>query len=577
MTWRLPLASVPIAALSLILGLAWIGCDYSAEENLGAPPARSQDRVALPSAVAPKVSTAAVGRPVALSADEKEKRDAILQNVVQLIQSAATTPGSDHIVIATENLNQYFAEDVGPADFAMSPLARAFLLGEMPEAVIRSLELPTFTNRDARHLEDSMLYHGIATRVAGDGDDLARVRRVFDWVVRQVQLVPPNSLGGNGPQVAARPFDVIVRGLGTEQDGRWSERGWLFMSLCRQLGIDVGIVTYTPAGGRELSAWICAAVVDGKAYLFDPRLGMPVPGPGGLGVATVEQAAVDPIILESLNLPGRPYGVRRVDLISSPTKIGIMIDSSPGLLSPRMRLLQRRLAGKNRTILYRDPAEQAEQFAKALGDRSGGAKLWPLPITVLSNLFTNAEFVEATGRTLRAFDPKLPLLYARMAQLRGDLADAKVKYINLRFAENPTLVDKKTPIDAATQRVMDTYATYFLSLCHLDLGNDGEAERELGETLKMLPEPARNQTYLNMFRWGAQANMARVLEAKGEPNRAAAYYALADPTRQGHGNLLRARDLIWLDPTAPVPDPIPPPPPPTSMSESGPSTAGPPG
>ena len=60
---------------------------------------------------------------------------------------------------------------------------------------------------DARHVEDCMLYQGIAARVAGPGDDLTRVRRVFDWMVRQVQLVPVGSLGSQGLQQAyARPY-----------------------------------------------------------------------------------------------------------------------------------------------------------------------------------------------------------------------------------------------------------------------------------------------------------------------------------------------------------------------------------
>ena len=29
-----------------------------------------------------------------------------------------------------------------------------------------------------------MMYYAIASRVGGTGDDLARVRRVFDWIVR---------------------------------------------------------------------------------------------------------------------------------------------------------------------------------------------------------------------------------------------------------------------------------------------------------------------------------------------------------------------------------------------------------
>ena len=93
--------------------------------------------------------------------------------------------------------------------------------------------------RDARHLEDCMMYYGIASRVGGTGDDLVRVRRVFDWVVQQIQLVPAGSLGSRQlPQVDRPALRRAARGMATESEGFWAERSWLFMALCRQLGVD---------------------------------------------------------------------------------------------------------------------------------------------------------------------------------------------------------------------------------------------------------------------------------------------------------------------------------------------------
>ena len=111
--------------------------------------------------------------------------------------------------------------------------------------------MKTFTVKDARHIEDCLLLSTVARRVAGDGDDLTRVRRVFDWLVRQVQLVPAGSLAmPGGSQAQARPYDVLMRGMATEQGG-WAERSWLFMSLCRQLGLDAGLVVYDPPPGKK--------------------------------------------------------------------------------------------------------------------------------------------------------------------------------------------------------------------------------------------------------------------------------------------------------------------------------------
>jgi hypothetical protein len=128
----------------------------------------------------------------------------------------------------------------------------------------------------------------------------------------------------------------------------------------------------------------------------------------------------------------------------------------------------------------------------------------------------------------------------------------------MRFATNARLNDKpKSPMPPEIQLALDAYATYFLGMCQLDLKDDKRAEFFFEKTLVLLPEPGRGQLYFNMFRWGAQANLARLKAAKGDPNVAATYESLPDNTMQRHGNLLRGRDDVWLNPLAPVP-PLPP-------------------
>ncbi len=155
-----------------------------------------------------------------------------------------------------------------------------------------------------------MMYYTIANRVAGAGDDLVRVRRVFDWIIRQVELVPAGSFGG-GPAGSRRsrgPMTCWSAAWPPRSEGTiWAERSWMFMALCRQLGIDAGLITYTrgntldamlPQQGRTASrraarprvVWICGVLIGDQIYLFDARLGLEVPGPGGQGVATLEQA-----------------------------------------------------------------------------------------------------------------------------------------------------------------------------------------------------------------------------------------------------------------------------------------------
>ncbi len=567
-----------LVCLGLALGLA-PGCDYS-RDRVGEKPTGTYRQ----GVVSPPDSSRTQARPV-VARDSAEKA-AILASSIELIQRAALQPGGDNFGLATQKLNQFF-EGTPQADYLLDAAVRAFLKSQLTPAKLSELESTVWSLHDARHLEDCMMYYGIASRVGGTGDDLVRVRRVFDWIVRQIQLVPPGSLGTlQLPQVPARPYDVLLRGMATEAEGFWAERSWLFMALCRQLGVDVGLVTYSRGNvveplaaraaqgqrGGSLAAitrkpkpdivWLCAALVGGQAYLFDARIGLPIPGPDGQGVATLTQALADPAILERMGLPGQsPYGTSRASLLASPSRIGILMDSSQGFLTPRMKLLQRDLAGKNRTILYRDPAQQRAHFAQVMGDRCGEVKLWSVPLDVETELFTNPQFTKSSAQSLLLFRPEFPLIVARIKHLRGDLSGAIQEYVSFRLAENlPQVINKKLTIPKDIQEGLDMYATNYLALAHLERNSLGQAESMLLRLLEILPAPGSNQHRFNMLRWGAQANLGRIYEAKGDLRRAIAYYAQFDPTMQYHGNLWRARELLWQNPMAAAPDPLPPPP-----------------
>ncbi len=337
--------------------------------------------------------------------------------------------------------------------------------------------------------------------------------------------MPPGTLGsGRLPQVFARPYDVLLRGMATEADGFWAERAWLFMALCRQIGIDTGLITYSKSDTLELRVpryepgfedavrrkvpivWICTALIDDKAYLFDARLGLEIPGPGGEGVATLDQAMADPAILDRMNLPGlAPYGTSRASLLGSPTKIGILIDSSQGYFSPKMKLLQAELAGSHRTILYRDAAEQSDHFARVLGTHAGLVSLWNMPLEVETRLFTDPQFVQSIQASLFLFRSELPLIYARVKHLRGEFDEAIEDYVRFRFAENlPMVNNKKAAIPKEVQDGLDAYATYYLALAHLERNNIDQAELMFQKTLELLPELGPESALLQYVSPGCQ-------------------------------------------------------------------------
>jgi hypothetical protein len=577
--------SFQLGLIGLILIAA--GCDYASKK----PPV-------LPTGIVDGPLPASPGRPSTDGAetfenpdsvrppignDDTKKIEIIIANVVNLMNTAAINPGGQNFGMATANLNELF-EKFKPSDFEYSEDPKRFLARKVamlfndPEPVMKGFSSSKFTIRDARHIEDCMLYHIVAERIAGEGDDLTRVRRIFDWIVRNIEVVPAESLSGNGlRQAQARPADVLLRGMATEVPiefgGYWSERGWLFMVLCRQIGIDAGLLTFTPPPPplpaiRPASippiAWVTAAVIGPHLYLFDQRLGLEIPGPDGTGVATLEEALTDPIVLSRLDVPGSyAYGVSGAEIAASPSKIGVLLDSSPGYFSQRMRLLQELLKGKYRTILFRDMLDQARNFAQALGThRVGQINLWQVPIMIDQKLFTDPDFVRATQMPLQFFRGELPLLLARTRHLRGELVEATSKYVELRKRKDGVMKDaKKTPITPEVQNALDVYSTLFLAQCHLDRGNIQQAEDLFKQVLAMTPEPGRGRNYYYMLRWNALSNLGRIAEQKGDRAGAIRYYTEYMQPGERHGNLIKARNLLWIDPFLNPAPPLPPAPP----------------
>jgi hypothetical protein len=577
------------AALALVV---LVSCDYSAPES------QAPD---LPDgSLAAAGGTEAGSGADAITSTQRgdEERTAILASSITLIQRASIQPGGDNFKLAIQKLNHYF-EGTSPSEYQLDSAAREFLRTQMPENMINEVENRNWSLKDARHIEDCMMYYGIASRVAGAGDPLTQVRRVFEWVVKQVMLVPRGSLGSARlPHVYARPYDVLMRGMATETEGSWAERAWLFIALCRQLGIDAGMVAYTKNTSLELPVprytlnydieatlfglrqvpkppvvWVCAVLIDDKAYLFDARCGLEIPGPRGSGVATLDQAMADPAILERMNLPGElVYGTSRASLLAGGAEVSMLIDSWTGYFSPKMKLLERELAGKDHSILYRDPAEQRDHFAQALGSSLKQVSFWGLPIEVETRLFADQQFVASIQESLFLFRHEFPLVYARVKHLRGEFKEAIEEYVSLRFRPNaPLVTNKKIFIPEDVQDGLDAYATYYLALAHLERNNLKDAVQMFTKTLALLPDPGPNQPYYQMLRWGAAANLGRIYEAKKEDRQAIAYDTQRDPTSQYVGNMLRARELVWRSPFASaepavVLPPAPPPRPPRKRS-----------
>ncbi len=187
---------------------------------------------------------------------------------------------------------------------------------------------------------------------------LRQAERLFDWTVRNIQLQPllpppkgPQLTMEEGKRLDNRPpYERGVAGPGYQQlpqqtllfgQGDAWERGRIFVQLCRQATIPavmLGLVKENEAGGPQ--AWVAAVFVSDELYLFDPQLGLPIPGPARQGIATLTQFVADEALRTALQPKDGPaYPVTADDL----KNVAVLIDVQPEALSRRMLLLEQPL------------------------------------------------------------------------------------------------------------------------------------------------------------------------------------------------------------------------------------------
>lgn len=274
-------------------------------------------------------------------------------------------------------LNQWLArQDFEPGKWEVDPMFRNLPRALREHPAFRGLEYLDYSLADLSFLQQSLWLNDIAQRVsrepapanlapwiAGiekDGQidaarQLRQAERLFDWTVRNIQLKPllpppkgpeltveeakkadqrpPYERGVAGPGYQQLPFQTLQYGQGDA----W-ERGRLFLQLCRQAGIPavmLGIIHENELGGPQ--AWAAAVLVSDEFYLFDPQLGLPIPGPERKGIATLTQFIADEALRKALQPVGGPAYPVTAEALKN---VAVLIDAQPEVLSRRMQLLE---------------------------------------------------------------------------------------------------------------------------------------------------------------------------------------------------------------------------------------------
>lgn len=445
-------------------------------------------------------------------------------------------------------LNQWIRQSNPPSGWKPDPLLdslpddlKSLKIAEARQPILSAEQLgaKSFEPQDGRIVQEAVWLRDISRWAHGDAyDDVGRAAALFDWTIRNIQL------DADANAVPHRPWQTLLYGHGTAD-----HRAWVFAGLCRQQGIPVvmvGVPLAKPADANTAAEryWLSAVVANSQLHLFDPRLGLPIVGPEGKGVATLEQVAKDDALLRKLDLEDAKYPVTAE--LAKAAQVYVVADAFA--LSRRASQLDTSLTGEDHISLAVKAGELTNQLkAVPSVDKFG---LWETPFRTLQAQLTLGK--EARANEALAFEPFAvrPLLWkARTRQFQGRRKAAQTagaeeindhdEAVRHYMSKGVRPTDKEiaaSPSDGEqrVETVAKLDATYWLGLLSYDGGNFGVAR-----TWFQRPELTAGTS---PWAAGAKYNLARSFEAEQNFEEAAAILE-KDTSPQQHGNKLRAREL----------------------------------
>ena len=492
----------------------------------------------------------------------EEKQEQQVQRSAIVVVRFTNPQTLDGIV---DRLNQWIETESPDEKWKLDPLFQT-----LPEPLRRQTQLaetlggmkfnrasawPGFAYHDGWALQEAFWLRDAAQYAAGDKiDSLNQASRLFDWTVRNIQLEDPNQpvSGADGitwAEVPLQPWHALLLGRGLAE-----HRAWVFMLLARQQGLDVVMLGLADGEDAEIRDWIPALVADGQLYLFEPRLGLPVPGPDGHGVATLKQALDQPEILANLDVPDFPYPVHQEQLQNA--RRFALLEASPLYLSHRGQILQSQVPSNRRPVLSTNPTTVAERVQKAAGDQVQGVKLWQRPYR---NLVEMEQLAEPSQRQLenllRPFELAATLWNGRVKQVRGQLEGSEgALHYYLESHPPDEIIDTAPGLTEPLRRAWHLakgHAEYWFGVIDEERGNHLSAMKHLYRWL----ESSKHTT----FRSGAYYTLGRACESLALKEQQAGHAEMAQEwlakaveaysheevaaSPQRAGNLLRAKQL----------------------------------
>ncbi len=461
------------------------------------------------------------------------------------------SPDESALVLLIDRLNQWLrnfsnTQDDWKADSSLEDLPRKLLEEETLTPLIskESLQSNPFQPFEARELQQAIWLRDISVWAKSEGlTDLEVASALFDWTVRNIQL------DGEGvASVVHRPWQTLMYGHGTAE-----QRAWVFAELCRQQQLDVVMLSIAAAEGDEEKSqagwWLPALFSEGKLYLFDAQLGLPLPGKTAGEVATLAEVVADASMLEKLNLGEEfTYPLEAEQL----SRVEARLVASPLQLSRRASLLQQALEGDDFVVLSVDNRRIAKELKNH--PHVTAVHLWTQPWeAILAERSMDAADRLAAAQRFLVFSQRPRLWKARVLHFQGTKeipfemrndplaqpdrghVEATKLYQNRRIRPANRQIEKLKPAQQMIYRRAKGDASFWIGLLSYDRGKYEVAADWLQKrTLEATPEGP----------WSASAryNLARAYEKLGKLSEAIEELEAGD-SPQRHGNLLRARQL----------------------------------
>jgi hypothetical protein len=155
------------------------------------------------------------------------------------------------------------------------------------------------------------------------------------------------------------------------------------------------MISYLDGGpNKRLIYWIPGALVDSEIYLFDTRMGIPLPSPDGKGIATLRQIKTQGKPFDHLAFDDQhSYDVTRDQAQSAEILVTVPLSG----LAPRMKFLDATLGGRQKVRAHVDGEALIKKFQQATQGQNVSIQVWgesgdpAAPMRVLRNSLPSQE------------------------------------------------------------------------------------------------------------------------------------------------------------------------------------------